>query len=309
MERISEEVTTYQRGRGLPGRPSPLLISIALWVSLLLYASRAHAQSSDVLIIEKTDRLTLFDSFQRSLPAKNSPAIRPFTPLRILKSRELLSDGITLTMKVETAGEAFYLLCDAKGRLVGLNSLGMVRTFADRRMFEDTVEILQSSRVIFRDPAERMSRPLSAGQRLLRSFVENGATYVRLLTRPSVYGWASLSADQEGSGWRVVRRGAPSETLSGVLLDRMNEKVRQANRNLQQIYSQLNAETGKRLVPPQWQVQSSTPISYTAVLLPPFAAIRYAQSLSTLTSVLQTYLVGTGFDAMPLQNRIEVRRK
>ena len=309
MERISEEVTTDHRRSGLPGRPWHRLLVRALWIFLLIPHERTPAQTFEILVVEKTDRLSLFDSFQRSIPSGHSKPILPFTPLRILKSQELLSDGITNTRKVEAGNTVFYILCDDKGKLSGLNSLGFVRIHRAHKMFDDTVEVLRSSRVLFRDPAQRISRPLSKGELILRSFEESGSVYGKLLTSGPMFGWVSLPRDEEGSAWRVQRRNAGSETLSGALLDRMNEKVRNANRNLVQIYSQLNSETGKRLVPPQWQVQSVSPTSYTVILLPATAAATYAKSISGLTSAFQTWLLGTGFDATALQNRIEVRRR
>ena len=309
MERISEEVTQHQHGSGLSGRPWPFLILNAFWVVLLILPVPTRAQTSDVLIIEKTDRLSLFDAFQRSVTKRAVPAIPPFTPLRILRSREILNDGITPTMKIEADGVIFYLLCDGAGRLVGRNSLGMVRTFVNCRWIGDTVEVLRSSRVMFRDPVQKTSRPLPAGEHLARFFEDNGSVYVKRLSRSPAYGWTSLPMNQEGMGWRIMRSGLTSETLPTGVLDRMNERVRQANQNLLQIYSLLNAESGKRLAPPQWRVRARTPGLYIVDLVPASSAASYSQSLLTLASAFQTYLLGTGFGATTSRNTIEVRRR
>ncbi|HLF19204.1 MAG TPA: hypothetical protein VI704_00280 [Bacteroidota bacterium] len=266
------------------------------------------SQTFDVLTVEKPQHLIIYDSFQQSLGVTQAQMLQPFAPLKILKLHDLLSDGITACMKVELEGRTLFLLNDENDKLAGLAHLGEAKTFRNKVFHGDTVEILLSAQLIFREPDKKRANRLEAGDLCVRYFDEDGTVYVKKLGVHATYGWTSLPLRQEGKWWRVVRSRRTQNGLSAVIVERLTQRVKEANEALSQIYSQLASETRKKLPAPQWSLKTKGE-SITFMLQPPSSAHSYRKSIAALTETLQTYLLGSGFDASPVENRIEVKRR
>ena len=306
MERSSKEVNHDHLRDSLAGSRMALVCSL---LSLLFAVpSSVVAQTFDVLIVEKPQLLTVYDSFEKSFSFTGKRIFEPFVPLRILQVRNLMSDGITACMKVELEGRTLFLLYDENDKLAGLAHLGEAKTFRNKVFHGDTVEILLSAQLIFREPDKKRANRLEAGDLCVRYFDEDGTVYVKKLGVHATYGWTSLPPRQEGKWWRVVRSRRTQNGLSAVIVERLTQRVKEANEALSQIYSQLASETRKKLPAPQWSVKAKAE-SITFMLQPPSSAHSYRTSIAALTETLQTYLLGSGFDASAVENRIEVKRR
>ncbi len=303
MEGIAQEVKRHSYRSGA-GRSWPL-DRYPIFLAFLFLPSALLSQSYDVMIVEKTNHLVAYDSFQQSLDSESRIPLRSFAQMKILNARDRLSDGFTTCMKVDVDGEEFYLLTDNVGRLSGRGSLGFVRSFQKRVFDIDTVEILAAGRLTLRDPGERTQHRLSAGDRCIRYFSDAGRVYVKRVGNAESYGWASFPSEQERKWWKVVHPRLAQNILSPNVVSRIAARIREANNALLQIYFQLGKESGNRSQPPRWYVRSNA-TSLQCVLQPPAAAVSYNHSIKALAATFETYLLGTGYSVHAAGNRIEV---
>jgi hypothetical protein len=307
MEGSDKSVKKENCGGGQSRRPLAILLWNAFVISLAI-SSCASSQSFDVLIVANPDRLVVYDSFQQSLPSLHETVLQPYAPIRVLKSHDVLSDGLTPCAKVEVDGEVFYLLRDGSGQLAGWKNLGTVRTFHRVTLIDDTIAVLASNRVLLQHLVGGDRRFLSVGDRCLRYFHDGGNVYVRLLGSQPEYGWLRLPADGKGKLWRVVQAQAAQLDLSPMIRARVHERIDDANLAYAEVYALLSKESGKRFPVPQWTIDS-TNTSMMCVLRPVAAATFYKRTIQALSATLQTYVLGTGYDVRAQGNRIEIRRR
>ncbi|MFH0989435.1 MAG: hypothetical protein V1799_05390 [bacterium] len=303
MERTSKEVSHTVR-RGGCRCPWFLFRWITLSCSLLMPVLLA-SQSADLLLVEKTEKLVVYNSFQQS-QKKQPAALQPFRPIQILNAYELLSDGITPCMKVEIEGEIYYLLLEKKGELADLKMLGFTKLYSSKKVFSDTVEILASKRMAIRHVLTKQRIALKAGERCVRYFAEKALMYVKKLGTPSLFGWMECPPGREGTWWSRLLTREKFSALPLLAQKRITGKMKEINTKLLQLHGMFTAETAKKISPPQWQVRQ-TDSTLTLSLLPEGAAAEYRQSMSALLGTVQTYLLGTGYDAVLKSNSIEIK--
>ena len=306
MEGSTKAVKKRQCGGGRPCRPLATLLLCALLI-FPATSYRAFSQTVDVLIVQKPDQLVVYDSFQQSLASPQQNVLQSFVPMRILKYRDLLGDGITPCVKVDVEGEVFYLLRHENGHLAGRNDLGVVKLFRRVRPMNDTVEVLASHSIQMENPVQGSRRFLSVGDYCLRCFFDAGAYYVRTLGSHPEYGWLRLSPVEKGKSWQIARPEQARVDLPPMIRDRIAGRIKDANLAYTEVYSLLTAETGKLFPAPQWEIES-TRSSLICTLRPAAAASLYPQAILALSATLRTYVLGTGFDVTMQGNTIEIKR-
>jgi hypothetical protein len=307
MEGTSEAVNRLRARGGRQRRP----VFLPLWCTLILsiaVSSAATSQTSDVLIIEKTDHLIAYNSFQQSLSSLGKNTVPPFAPLKILQVNDLLGDRITPCTKVSLEGEVFYLLRGDGGKLAGWKDLGIVRVFRNVRFIEDTVAIIGSGRFVMRGPLDRGSRVLRATERCIRYFASNGSYYVRTLGSNGRYGWVDFPGEGEGSTWRVVRPSLDQVGLPPMIRDRVVERIDKFNASMRDVYELLSRQTRKRFPAPQWSMRMDN-AALVCTLNPSAAVGFYRSSIRDLSAALQTYVLGTGYEVSVSGNTIQVRHR
>jgi hypothetical protein len=304
MERGSEEMTERYCWGGLWHRPSTFLI----WAAFLatFFITPVVSQTFDVVIIEEPHHLIAYDAFQQSLASSQLAVLQPFVPMKILKAHDVLGDGLTSCMKVDVDGNVFFLLSDNSGRLVGWNKLGTIKTYERRIFLQDTISILVSNKITFQSSTNGSQSPLAAGDRCVRYFENAGSVYVKRLRKDPAFGWIRAPGAEEGSWWKIVHTASVRSEFSSALRERINGRIRQVNQTLAQIYIVLNRESGKRLTTPQWYVDPHAE-SLRFVLLPDSAIIIYPKSVEVLKTSLQTYLLGTSYNAFIVGNKIDIK--
>ena len=282
------------------------LLRALLAVSALF--SLSVSQTYDVLVIEKTGLLNCYDEFQKSIPPDLlNRILPPFVPIKIVKNQETLGDGVTPCMKAEVDGSTLYLLTDEKYLLSFRKREGTVLTYRDKSFIGDTIEILKSGYWSLVDPLKRTRKTLPAGEKFMRAFSDGGMTYVKWLADSVEFGWLSLPGALKGKTWRVVVAGIDTTGLSPAMVDRLLIRIQQANRALAEIYALLSQESGRLMTTPQWVV-SFRKRTITCTLEPSEAALSYKESLSALSAALQTYFLGSGYEAIVVGNKIEIRK-
>ncbi len=307
MEGSSKAVKRRNCGGGRSCLPLAILLRNAFIISLAV-SSGAFSQTFDVLIVEKPDHLVVYDAFQQSLTSPQEHPIQPFTPIRIIRLRDALNDGITPCSKVDVDGETFYLLRDERGQLAGSKNLGIVRIFQHVKFIDDTIEVLGSRHIALQSPVKKSSQFLAAGEACVRYFEFAGAIYSKPLRPQAEYGWLRLSPAERGKTWQIVRAKPAHVDLSPMIRNRVIDKIRDVNLAYSEVYSLLSKESKKKIPVPQWEIDS-TSTSMTFVLRPAAAASFYRQSIRTLSATLQTYLLGTGYDALVQGHEIEIKKR
>jgi hypothetical protein len=304
MERGSEAMTERYCWGGLWRRPSTFLIWIAFLAAFFI--APVVSQTFDVVIIEDPHHLIAYDAFQQSLASSQLAVLQPFVPMKILKAYDVLGDGLTSCMKVEVDGNIFFLLRDESGMLAGWNNLGTIKNYERRIFLQDTISILVSRKIIFKSFADGSQSPLAAGEHCVRYFENAGSVYVKRLGKDPAFGWIRAPAAEEGSWWKIVHTASVRSEFSSALRERINGRILQVNQTLTQIYAVLNRESGKRLTAPQWYVDPHTE-SLSFVLLPESALNIYPRSVEALKTSLQTYLLGTSYNAFITGNKIDIK--
>lgn len=274
----------------------------------VLFLTPAVSQIYDVILIEKPRSLTIYDAFQQSTTSSQLSNFLPFVPMKVLKARDILGDGFTRCMRVEIDGKTYFLLIGEEGRLTGWNKAGETKTFKDKECLADTITVLASQKIAFRNYSNGRQSYLSAGDRCVRFFRHDGSIYVKLIGKDQKFGWIKTSSGDEGKLWKIVRTAASQPELSAALRERITGRIQQVNRTLMQIYSVLNKETSRGMAVPQWQQYPQSEI-LGFVFIPGKAVEVYPQSVEILKSALQTYLLGTNYNVIISGNRMEIKQR
>lgn len=289
------------------GRSLAILLRNAFVISLSVTPS-VFSQTFDVLIVESPEHLVVYDAFQQSLPALQEHALQPFVPMKILKDRDVLSDGLTSCTKVQVDAEAYYLLLNDRGRLAGSKDMGTVRIFRNVKFVDDTIAVLESRRIVFQNPFNSRRQYLTAGERCICYFEVAGVYYAKRMESESGFGWLRLPDTENRKSWRIVHAQSASVDLSPMIRNRLVQRIDDVNLGFTELYALLNNETGRKLPVPQWRMES-TNASLVFVLRPSAAARFYKQSIASLMATLQTYLVGTGYDVLERGNVIQIVKR
>ncbi len=299
-------MTRHYYGGGVWCRPSTFLV----WTALLsvFFITPVISQTFDVIIIEKPRYIAAYNAFQQSLASSQLVKIQPFVPMKILKTRDVLGDGLTGCMKVEIEGETFFLLNDNSGKLVGWNKLGTVKIYKRKDFLQDTMTILVSRKIIFQSSANGSRSYLTTGDRCIRYFEDDGSVYIKRIGKDPAFGWMRIPAAEEGSFWKKVQTSEVRSEFSQALRERIYGRIKQVNQSLAQIYSVLNRESGKRLTAPQWYVDPKAE-SLSFILIPDSAVNVYPKSVEILKNTLQTYLLGTGYNVLITGNKIDIKSR
>ncbi len=297
MERIGEIADAVRAARAF---------LCAAFVFLSLAAGRHTAQAEDFLIVERPQRLLVFNRYQQQLKDRERKALLAFTPFRILAEDDVLGDGFTPCMKVEANGSLYYLLKDDGGELVGVHDAGVVKTVRNATPLRDSIEIVSVKGIVRWDAREQTKRTLPRGAILVRQFAVNGMTYVQVLLSKQ-YGWVRLDASQGQRHWRVVPRGVsrPAEELARVL-PAIVQRVEEVNAKLRRLFDHLNAKTSRHLPAPSWHVQSSNE-SIECRLETSLPADHFRESSALLAKRIESTVLGTTLRVHAAPGSIQVR--
>jgi hypothetical protein len=306
MERVSEVMTRRYCWGGVWRRLSTFLV----WTALLaaFFITPVISQTFDVVIIEKARYLTAYDAFQQSLASSQLVVLQPFVPMKILKTNDVLGDGLTRCMKVDVDGNIFFLLNDDSGRLAGWDKLGTVKTYKQKVFLQDTITILVSHKIIFESSADGSRSPLTAGDRCVRYFENAGSVLIKRIGKDPAFGWIRTPGTEEGRLWKNVHMAEVRSEFSSALRERIYGRVQKVNQTLVQIYTVLNRESGKRLTAPQWYADPQAE-SLSFILIPESAISIYPQSVEVLKTSLQTYLLGTSYNVFITSNKIDIKSR
>ncbi len=293
--------------RFLSVRPGALILASLVFAVVRCSNAQPANIRGDVFIVERPQRLLLYNKFQQPCTDQERKALPPFVPMVILKASDMLGDGFTPCMKVEIANQVYFLLRDAGGKLIGSSSSGYSRTFDRVSLLDDTLLVLAGGRLTLASPTRTASRLLKKNEQLVRAFRDGQLSYVWTSGSPPSFGWVTLREAEKGGTWNVV---SATPAKNGVMPEEVGQRIestiRETNDVLARLYQYLNAQTGDQRTIPRWTVaRSGTSIvcEFSAQRLAP----QFEQSSRVLERDIQALLTGTNFETVRSSGRIEIR--
>jgi hypothetical protein len=289
---------------------------------LLLYiffasalSPRGLAEQADFLIVENPAYLLIYNKYQQRLTFQESTRLPPYQPLQILEEDFLLSDGYTPSLRVKSSGETYFVIKNQEGDLANESEIGYHQVFKNCTVLKDTVEILADGAIFLAKIPTYNSTPqskkyfLEKGDRLLRLFSKGGFVYVRKSGPETDFGWSNLAAGRQNSRWRIKTKTTGRDiTIPVEISRRIEEKIREVNYTLKQLFDYFNQQTAQQKPAPQWEIEF-TDTRITCALNDPAYREDFPESTRLLLNSLENILLGTPYGVFYQQGEIEVRRK
>jgi hypothetical protein len=294
---------------GTHPRPRRLLCRSLILAIILTWDAAAQQESptADYLVVENVNRLSLKDRYQQTVPDAAKAGITPFTAMLIVRQSELLGDGFTPCMRVQTDGRTFFLLKDDGGEILGLRSAGYTAVFQNAVPLHDTIVILRNRSLSLSSPALTETRLLPAGEQLARLFRAKTRTYVMRLTASPSFGWVELPESKREIDWKRVEPSAAQHASSeSTLAPRVRTIIDETNTTLTEIYGLLNQQTKQRRPVPQWHVEVTGSV-IMCELRAAGSPGTYGESTVQLAKRLAPAVLGTPMRISSTPGRIEIR--
>ena len=265
-------------------------------------------QRVDFLVVEKPQRLLVYNKYQQEPTGQERASIIPYVPMRIITKSDLLSDGFTPCMKVEIDGTTFYLGQEKDGELIGSKVIGFNKTYENATFLHDSIQVLTPRTIQFSDLLRSTTSPLEKGERLVRIFVQNGQTFALKTGRAPAYGWLSLEKSRENHDWKVLTE---SDRTPDVIPDHIVQNVQatidETNEVLSHLFGYFNNQTHQHLPSPHWQL-NATPELITCILRDATSGQDFAASTRLLSKDLENSILGSGLRVVSEPGKIEIRK-
>jgi hypothetical protein len=275
---------------------------------LICLAPSQGKAGTDFLVIEHVDRLQVYNKYQQEATAQERRQLVPFAPMNIVKANDTLSDGFTRCMQIGVGGQIFFLLKDSDNRFIRSGPLGYERTFTNTSILNDTVQVLTRNSVQI-SMIDSRTHYLASGDLILRIFRQGNLTYCQTLSNNRFYGWVDFNAKGNHGTWKVVKRVAQSdESLSPVIVHRIEKQIAEVNRVLARLYDFFNHQTHQSKSPPQWNVESSNGAVLCTLQGQP-GGEAFGQSTFYLVNEIENSVLGSEFHVIHSPGSIEIRNR
>lgn len=212
-------------------------------------AHRAAGGQGDVLIAAHPERLTVYNTYQQRLSPEEGRALAAFEPMTIVREKDVLGDGFTPCMRVRANGAALFIQTGNDGRLLEIGDAAGVATLRGVKLLGDTIVVRKPAGLTVRSFDNRTTATVPAGALLVREFLHEGNTYVRIPSAPPRFGWVTLSAGEWGR--RRVAKESTSDVIAPILPG-IRALVNDANAALRNMYARFRRESPKPLSVPQF---------------------------------------------------------
>jgi hypothetical protein len=284
-------------------RRRSLWLPTAVAIALLSGAAGA-AFAEEFLIVQRPERLRIFNRYQQQLSAEERARLRPFTPFRVIDADAVMGDGFTRCMTVDDGAHLYYIQKDEEGELFGASDAGFIKRIQRAEPLRDSVEVIASGGLTFFDPLEQVRSLLPRGAIVVRIFATDRLTYAYALSEHR-YGWIRQPA--RGQAWRPLKRAQP-DAVSPIarVMPALAERVEEVNGKLRRLFDHLGAKHNRQLPAPQWRMHS-TPGAVLFVLETSLPAERFEESSRQLARKLESALLGTPLRVQASAGYIEVR--
>jgi hypothetical protein len=271
--------------------------------------AQPRKQLADFLIIERVDKLLIYNKYQQKIARAEENIFVPFVPIRIINSQAKLNDNYTPCMKVEVLGNVYYLIKDYRSALIGTEKGGYHRVYNDVSLVMDTAQVKANLVHKLDSPSRERHFQLTTTQRFIRFFRMNDWVYVRPISRPSQFGWIPASAFLELPAQdREASSSIKGITLPGKTIQRIETKFDEVNSLFIVLFSRWNRETSQNKIVPRWIV-TKTGKTITATLKPETYRDAFPESIQYLIQQLENILTGTNYIITSSPGQLVIRNK
>jgi hypothetical protein len=284
------------------------MVLAILFFVVPLRAQLSHG-STDYLLIEHVDQLLVYNRYQQQIAPEERKLIMPFVPMKILDAAAKLNDDFTPCMKVQIQDYVFYLLKKDAFGFPNKSKLGTIHIFKNVTVLNDTIR-LTSSKIIFISPNQKINHSLQAGKILLRYFRDGKKTFVKLIGQRPEYGWVNFSDKNRKEYIVLDQKKSPNSdcSLSAAIEKRIQSKLIEANKALNNLFIYFNLKTNTRKTAPQWRFVAFER-QYACILEPEEYAEQYAESSQYLAGEIESVLLGTNCGTAGSPGKIEIHSK
>lgn len=285
------------------------LIFILLFALNFVAYSQINPTKADFLIIEKTDHLIIYNKYQHRINDKERELFKSFVPLRITEKNILLHDNYTLGIKVELNGKFFYILKQDTETIYNESKLGFVKYFKDVDALMDTIQLISESKILSKpeDPKTRIA--LGRNEKLFRIFKTEEHIYVKTLNDDSVYGWLDANKNFEYSIIRWERKANIDKSIGNtILLSRLQKKIDEMNRVLEEIYKYFNNKSRVQREIPKWNYYLEEG-SVTYIFEPSYYVKHYPNSIQRMAANLIDVASNSNLSIYYSHGKIVIKRQ
>ncbi len=287
----------------LPNSSHHILFSFFL---LLVFDNPLFAARADYLVVEHPQELIVYNQYQQRVSSSEKDALLAFVPFKILSVEDVLGDGFTPCMRVELGGKKFFLEKDKDGALLGAERAGARQVYRSAEILDDTIEILNTRRIVFSDGQHSRTPELQKGDKVLRIFRSEGRVYVKLLGGNGQYGRINLD-DVSTKDWRIAREvGLSVSDQVQKVVPQVENKLKEINTKLVRLYEHFNNKFSQQQPPPQWRLQPAG-TTILCLLVSGSSVDGFDESTNLLAKNIEGLLIGTGLEVTSSTGRLEIR--
>jgi hypothetical protein len=241
-------------------------------------ALRAAGGLGDILIVAHPERLTVYNTYQLRLSREEGQALAAFEPMIIVREKDVLGDGFTPCMRVRVNGTAYFLQTGADGRPLENGGTAGITTLRGVKVFGDTIVVRNPGGLPVRPFDSRTTALAPAGALLVREFLREGETYIRIPSTPPRFGWVTLASGE----WthRRIAKEATADVFAP-LLPSLRALVNDANAALRNMYARFHGESAAAPAPPRFLLDERGD-SLLCTLQPPARARAFHESIAAL---------------------------
>lgn len=272
-------------------------LSITIFFFVFAYSSaRGQGGKADFLILENPHELLILNKYQQSLTPKEKRLFVKRVALQIIKSDDLLSDGISAAWRVRLFNSDYFLPLDENGNYIGGNASGQINTVENAKIVNDTIKIISDKKILVhaslsgKKPSVEPSY-LRKDDVTVRLFKKGRNFYIYLPGAKPRYFWSRLS---NTSAWKKVNTEAhpASRTIPDKIKDKIINRLQAANQSYNNFFNYLNGVTSNTLTIPQWTLEFSDElISFR--LYPTEYQVKLKSSTEYLLRDIDNILLGT----------------
>lgn len=285
--------------------------AFAIASSLIVFQAESQLKKEhvDYFIIERVDRLLIYNNYQQRITKAEEKVFVPFVPIRVLSDHIKLNDNYTPCMKVEVQGHLFYLIKDDTYSLVGSKNLGFYRSYQATKFFLDTVQVTEKDGHVLESPTREKRYHVRIKRRYIRYFQSGDWVYVHSLEGSPSYGWipsstVTASIPMEGKASRI-RKNAE---LPPNAVQRVIEKLNEVNSVYTTIFNQFNKHSVEKKSIPHWYLSRSDR-KLLCTLRPDIYAQTFPESDQYLLRDLENIFLGTNYMVTYRPGTIVIRNR
>ncbi len=218
----------------------------------LCAVSAAFGKTADYIILSHPDDYTILNQYQQPISTSEKALFVSFCPLRMQNDHEILGDQITRAMRVEFAGNTWFLQENDAGILLGDRGRQYRPVYKQCDVLNDTVRVDADRAVPFSEkfPPARQGEYLEKGEIVVRLFSYGAYCCVMRNGARVRYGWCSFS--RKASWKRVETTTEEPQGLTGFISDRIVSRFAAANKTYKEYFEHFNALTHQDKSIPVW---------------------------------------------------------